>query len=226
MFQVVELLAKLIYLPIKFSGKINSILMAISELGDPIEISPQLIMKGSLEDSHTNYKGKIFAGEEYGNVLQSMPISTSFFILTEILMIFLSLIGPNSSQKRKNGCNKAIRFINTVQMFILEANVIEIWFYCLLNLVIFPRLSSKNLWNGISFLLALYILISTIYKFLTIFVEVRSIISKMEQGKFETDFNFSNIGMAVEGLKNSELLSEKYLKYIKEKRKNNKSSTV
>jgi hypothetical protein len=77
---------------VEFSGIIKEVLEAIAELGDPIDVPPELIMKGSLEDSHSGYKGKIFNYGEYGNALQSMPFSSSFYILLELVnALILSL---------------------------------------------------------------------------------------------------------------------------------------
>jgi hypothetical protein len=69
MFQIIEILSKLIYLPIIFSGSLQTLLYSIAELSDPINISPNLIFEGSLESSHSSYKGKIFKFGEYGNIL-------------------------------------------------------------------------------------------------------------------------------------------------------------
>jgi hypothetical protein len=136
MFQIIEVLSKLLYMPVKFSGKIEGMLNNIAELSDPIDIPPELIMKGSLEDSHTNYKGKIFKFEEYGNILQSMPISTIFFILLEILSLSLRCCYKKEPSSTKT--KKALNIVTSVQLFFLEAQVIDFWFTCLLNITIYP----------------------------------------------------------------------------------------
>lgn len=41
-FQIIEILSKLIYIPADFSGIIYDLLSNISELSDPIEISPHI----------------------------------------------------------------------------------------------------------------------------------------------------------------------------------------
>lgn len=91
LFQIIEILAKLFFLPIIFSGKMDSILSAIAHLGDPIEVSPHILVSGELQDGYMNYKGKIFKFQEFANILQSTPFSTSFYMLSELVLLITSI---------------------------------------------------------------------------------------------------------------------------------------
>jgi hypothetical protein len=69
LFQIVEILSKMIFLPVVYPEKINSVLSAIADLSDPIELPSDFLIKGSLEQSHPTFKGKIFKFGEFGNIL-------------------------------------------------------------------------------------------------------------------------------------------------------------
>lgn len=103
MFQVIEIMGKLIYIPVYFRGQLNDILEGINHLGDPIDIPSDIWMKGSLLESHHSFRGKIYKNEEFGNILQAMPISSVAFLLLEIIIFILSFsprpkIGIEKSQ--------------------------------------------------------------------------------------------------------------------------------
>ena len=61
----------------------------------------------------------------------------------------------------------------------MEANVIEFWFYSILNLTVYPNMSDKTLWNTLSFAVAFYILCSSTYNYGLTFLSARSAISQM-----------------------------------------------
>lgn len=100
MFQIIEILGKLIYIPVYFSGELNDILEGVNKLADPIEIPPDLIMKGNLKESHTTFRGKIYENGEYGRILQAMPVSVLIFILLEITILILKIL----TIREKNQC--------------------------------------------------------------------------------------------------------------------------
>ena len=102
---MIEILSKLIYLPVIFSGKVDTVLQAIAELGDPIEISPNILIDPKQEDGYMNYKGKIFQFGEYANILQSMPISTTLYMLIELILL-LTVFSSKKSKffKIRNMC--------------------------------------------------------------------------------------------------------------------------
>lgn len=101
MFQIIEIMGKLIYIPVYFRGQLNDILEGINQLGDPVDIPSNTLMKGSLLESHHSFRGKIYLNEEFGNILQSMPISTIVFLLLETVIFVLNII-----QRPKEGIKK------------------------------------------------------------------------------------------------------------------------
>jgi hypothetical protein len=66
-------------------------------------------------------------------------------------------------------------------MTFIESGIIEIQFYSMLNIAIYPKFSNKTTWNSISFYVSIYILMSMVYKYLNIFTQVRKIIRKLPQ---------------------------------------------
>lgn len=66
-------------------------------------MDPNTFMKESLIESHSNFRGKIQFIGEYGNILQSMPITTMKFLLFDFLIIVFKLLSMSQS---KNGKNK------------------------------------------------------------------------------------------------------------------------
>ena len=69
LFQIVEILGKLIFVPVYYSGLILDILTGVYNLSDAVDISPEMITDGKYEDSIAGYMGKITFYEEYGNIL-------------------------------------------------------------------------------------------------------------------------------------------------------------
>lgn len=169
MFQIIEILAKLIYLPVKFSGKIQGMLEAIAELGDPIDIPEDIFMNGGVLESHVNFKGKIVNYEEYGNILQSMPVSTAIYLILEFVIVFAgSWNWP-----------RLTRTVFAVQLFFVETSVIEFLFYTLLNVTIYPRITEKTLMSTVSFVISLYILVTITLKYYLSFAKMKSTLRRL-----------------------------------------------
>jgi hypothetical protein len=164
LFQIIEILSKLIYLPVTFSGTLRDILHTIAKLGDPIYISPNLIMKGSLAESHSNYKGKIFEFEEYGNILQSQPITTPVFIFLEILLQLLALI--KAKKKYRD-------YVKNMQVLMIELSITDMSFYAMLNLSTFTGFSEITLPKLVSYAMAICILSRIVWVYFGVFSNLK-----------------------------------------------------
>lgn len=198
-FQVIEILAKLFYLPVVFSGNMDTILSAISELGDPIEISPNILISDKLEDGYMNYKGKIFKFEEFANILQSMPISTSFYMLLELVLLI------SNSMKCFNKGKRVYQLVSSIRIFFIEISVIDLWFYAILNITLYPRISNKNLLSTTSFVIALYILFTTIYQYMNSFFQAKLFLERgTRQNLLGVEDHIVNISF--EGLRHIQLI--------------------
>ena len=184
MFQIIEIVSKMIYIPVRFSGLIKEVLEAIVDLSDPIDIPSDLIMDGKLEDSHSSYKGKIFDYGEFGNVLQSMPISSTLFMAIELTLVSISLISVNLNDTfKKAKWNKIGLIFSNLQLSFIESSIIDLQFYSMLNIIIYPKLTTKNIWNTVSFIIAIYILLSLVYKYVSGFHKVSQIIKSQSTQK-------------------------------------------
>lgn len=78
----------------------------MTQVSDPVDISPNLYMDGEQIESFSGYKGKIFWFGEYGNLLQSLPISALVFLLLDALVYLTGLcvtkdIIPDISSKEQ-----------------------------------------------------------------------------------------------------------------------------
>lgn len=141
LFQVIEILSKFVYIPVVYSGKMESFLNSISGLTGPIEISPEIFIQEEVQDGYMNYKGKIFNFGEYANILQSMPISVSFYIFLELVLLVIFCTCKNQLKYKQSKTTKLRRLVSSLQIFFIEANIIDFWFYALLNITLFPRIS-------------------------------------------------------------------------------------
>lgn len=157
-------MSKLIYIPVYFRGQLNDILEGINQLGDPINVPSDTLMRGDLIESHHSFRGKIYVNEEFGNILQAIPLSTIVFILLEIVIFILSFI-KRPKEGKKSPRNKVVSFeslkeneppkvkwydpIKLLQSFInlrlsfIESAIIDIFFSMTLNISNFSKNSHK-----------------------------------------------------------------------------------
>lgn len=200
LFQIIEILSKFIYVPVVFSGKMESFLNSISGLTGPIEISSEIFIHGKVQDGYMNYKGKIFKAGEYANILQSMPISTTFYIFLEFFLLIISWTCQKKLNSRKSRVTKLKRLVSYFQIFFIETNIIDFWFYALLNITLFPRISEQNFQNTIAFVLAIYILLSSLYKYMNSYFEMKFFLEKISHSiSYSVDNFILDIGF--DGLK-------------------------
>lgn len=181
-----------------FSGQINSLLNGIAEFSDPIEIPPNIIMKGTLEQSHVGFRGKILDREEYGNILQSIPCSSVFYMILELLLLFLPKLSP-SSAKKSSKLAKFTFILSSVQVFFLESSIIDLWFYSILNIAIFPRKSSKSSMDTVSFSIAVYILVSSTMEYFKCITSIKKELCRFEKGQ-ATSLEEAKLDIGLEGL--------------------------
>lgn len=211
LFQVIEVLGKLMYIPVHFSGELNDILEGVNDLADPIEIPPELLMKGSLIKSHTSFRGKILENEEYGYILQSMPVSVLIFILFEIAITILQI----QSAKKSNQLQPKVYELETVfeeppklkwysrekllvslmnsRLSFIESILGDIFFYTSINLSNYSKSTSKlNLINLINFIASSALVLRSMQLYSQVYFKVKS--EKFESlSEVEKDLAFDGL---------------------------------
>lgn len=211
LFQVIEILSKFVYIPVVYSGKIKSFLISISGMAGPIEINPEIFIEGKVQDGYMNYKGKIFNSGEYANILQSMPISISFYLFLELILLILSCIYIKKGKSRKSGVSSFKKLVLSMQIFFIEANIIDFWFSALLNITVSPRISPHSFQSTVAFFVSSYILTSILYKYINIFLKVKQLLEKNSQSYSKGVDDFT-IEIGFEGLKSSSLIRVNHIK--------------
>jgi hypothetical protein len=131
-----------------------------------------------------------------------MPVSATIYMALELVLVALSML----SLKTSKNCSKMVKFFSSTQMFLLEANVIEFWFYAALNVTIYPQMSDKTVANTTSFVIALYILLSSIWKYSVAFLKVYTAIGEMNSGTFAQPLREIDLDIALDGLKSKSLI--------------------
>lgn len=88
MFQIIEVLGKLLYLPIYFQGILLQVLYAVEQLSSLVTLPPNLILK-SQDPNKSKYQMKFTIYKNQENVFQSEMISS--LLLSVRLRIFRGL---------------------------------------------------------------------------------------------------------------------------------------
>jgi hypothetical protein len=68
-FQLIEILAKLVFFPVFYSGILKDVLYVIYKMGDPFDLDPQTLLSYSVDLNISSNRGKITLFEEYSNIL-------------------------------------------------------------------------------------------------------------------------------------------------------------
>lgn len=107
-------------------------------------------------------------------------------------------------------------------MFFIETSIIDFWFYALLNITLYPRISNKNLINTTSFIIAIYILLTTIYKYLASFLQAKMFLEGAHQYNASGVQDFI-VDISFDGLHYSQLIriSNREFKKPKSEQKKN-----
>jgi hypothetical protein len=188
MFQIIELLSKLIFVPVYYTGLILDMMVSIYLLGDPIDVSSNLIMPGIFEESLGGWMGKITFYEEWGNILQAMPIISALFVFFTIINVGFRVLSALTHSKKYT---KVIDISHKLAFTFMELNLIDIVFYATLNLFSFHKKTHTSTWTKISFLCAFLSYFEIVYNYTKIFVNKMnvSVLSDLEREVLEEGLN-------------------------------------
>jgi hypothetical protein len=162
LFQVIEILGKLIFIPVHYTGLILDVLLGVYNLSDPIDISPQFLTKGKYEDSIAGYMGKITFYEEYGNILQAMPVVVGLYLLFSALNLILQVL---SYHVKGQSLVKAQMMAKRLSILFLEMNLVDISFYLVLNIFVYHKFTDTKFTQVLSFTTAWLILGTLCYEY-------------------------------------------------------------
>ena len=159
--QMIDALSLVLYLPTKLTRGLDQFLAGISKIGDPIDISPQLLLKSEVRESYTRYRGKIEADLKPVLILQSQPVSSLFYVALEaavwLLYFILSKRYPslklNQVLKEKKPWYKLeslYSILENQRYMLIESRLVDIAFNATLNMACFyqsPKFTVTALLN-------------------------------------------------------------------------------
>jgi hypothetical protein len=148
LFQIIEILGKLIFVPVHYSGVLLEVLLAVYHIGDPIDISSELLTPGKYQDSIAGYMGKITFYEEYGNLLQAMPLVVGLFLLITLIKLIVGLVRNTTS----GSIEKTKGLLKRLSLLFLEVKLVDVSFYIVLNIFVFHKFSKYGIARILSFL--------------------------------------------------------------------------
>jgi len=132
-----------------------------------------------------------------------MPIFSLIYILMEFILLILIILPKYiHSEKRVRMIKKIYRLGSNLQMAVLETSIIDFWFYAVLNLTVYPKLSQKTFTDTLSYFISVYVLVSTLIKYFKRIYMVHNLLNILEKGekKYVEEFDLEII---LEGLKYS-----------------------
>lgn len=141
-----------------------------------------------------------------------MPLSTILFLTLDLLTFIL----PHKYERKK----KYFNIVESIKLFFLEINIIDFWFYSILNITIFPRNSGKSFTSTLSFFVALYILGNSLWKYLKSMMVIKKVLSDFSRGLI-SECKKTQLDIGLEGL----YFSSKF-KVLYEKRSNPELSCI
>jgi hypothetical protein len=70
-------------------------------------------LDGELHESHNSFKGKIFKFDEFGNILQAMPVQAPLFIFLDLLVMVIAYFSTFKKKEPKTGSKRKIKIFDT-----------------------------------------------------------------------------------------------------------------
>jgi len=140
-----------------------------------------------LIDSHSGFRGKIFKFEEFGNLLQSMPVSSLLIVFLDVIVIIFGLIfkirgwlrkkniekqeisieeDEEEEEKKEPKLDRLYNWLLGFRLSIIEMNITDFSLNVVLNLSIFPKYSEITEYRKYSFILSVYILSRCVFTYL------------------------------------------------------------
>ena len=159
--QMIDALSLMAYLPTKLTSGLEYFLAGINNISDPIDISPQLIVKSEVQESYTSYRGKIELDQKPVMILQSQPISSLVFVALEMTALVFRLILNRRypDQKLKNALEQKRpwytleslhRILQNQKYMFIESRLVDIAFNATLNMTCFyqaPKITLTSIFS-------------------------------------------------------------------------------
>jgi hypothetical protein len=136
-FQLIEILAKLVFVPVFFTGILKDVLYVIYKMGDPFDLDPQTLIDYPVDFNISSNRGKITLFEEYSNILQSFPLMSLILlivILGEAAATILEIFIPTNKFLKKSS-----RVLTSLVYSLIEMNLVDYVFYATYNIHQAPR---------------------------------------------------------------------------------------
>lgn len=171
------------YLPTKLTKGLEGFLAGISQISDPIHISPQLLIKTDVPRTYSGFRGKIESDQRPVLILQSMPISSLVFFALEVLVYILRKVitsrQPNlklvdilKEKKPWYKLESLYKIAENQRYMFIESRLIDIAFNATLNLTYFWQTSNFSVSSILSFLVAVLMFLRLVYQYTSLIQKV------------------------------------------------------
>ena len=91
LFQIIEILCKLLYLPVIYESTMRSFLVILNDMADPLGLPEDIFVKETFLESIKYFNRKISVYEERTIFLQSFPTTCMTIVLVLVALGMISL---------------------------------------------------------------------------------------------------------------------------------------
>lgn len=134
-FQLIEILAKLVFMPVFFSDILKDVLYVIYKMGDPFDLDSNALIDYPIDKNISSNRGKITLFEEYSNILQAFPLMSLVLFIVLISEGLIKLIRFTVPGLRQRKFFKIIvSCINMLVYLLIEMNLVDYVFYSAYNI--------------------------------------------------------------------------------------------